>query len=85
MCGIVVVEGKCLPGEMEKMLLSIKYRGPDDTGTYIKDNIALGQVRLSIIDVKGGHQPIFNEDRTKCIVFNGEIYNHKELRAKLKN
>ena len=85
MCGIVVVEWKCLPGEMEKMLLSIKYRGPDDTGTYIKDNIALGQVRLSIIDVKGGHQPIFNEDRTKCIVFNGEIYNHKELRAKLKN
>ncbi|MFH1073510.1 MAG: asparagine synthase B [Candidatus Firestonebacteria bacterium] len=84
MCGIAVIEGKYLPGEMHKMLLSIKHRGPDDTGSYIKDNIALGQVRLSIIDVKGGHQPIFNEDRTKCIVFNGEIYNYKELKEKLK-
>ena len=84
MCGIAVVEGKYLPGQMEKMLLAIRHRGPDDTGTFIKDNIALGQVRLSIIDVKGGHQPIFNEDRTKCIVFNGEIYNYKDLKAKLK-
>src|SRR3989339_1328377 len=83
MCGIAVIEGKYSHGEMEKMLLKIKHRGPDDTGTFIKGNAALGQVRLSIIDVKGGHQPIFNEDRTKCIVFNGEIYNHKELRAKL--
>ena len=83
MCGIAVIEGDVLHGDMEKMLQMIKHRGPDDTGTFIKGNIALGQVRLSIIDVKGGHQPIFNEDRTKCIVFNGEIYNHKELRSKL--
>ena len=84
MCGIAVVEGKYLHGDMERMLQTIKHRGPDDTGTYINGNIAIGQVRLSIIDVKGGHQPIFNEDRTKCIVFNGEIYNYKDLKSKLK-
>jgi len=67
MCGIAVIEGDVLHGDMEKMLQMIKHRGPDDTGTFIKGNIALGQVRLSIIDVKGGHQPIFNEDRTNSV------------------
>jgi len=66
-----------------KMLSSIKHRGPDDTGTYFDKHIALGIQRLSIIDLKGGHQPISNENRDIWVVFNGEIYNYIELRKKL--
>jgi asparagine synthase (glutamine-hydrolysing) len=55
-------------------------RGPDDAGIYVKGNIALGHRRLSIIDVKTSHQPLANEDSTVWIVYNGEIYNFKELR-----
>lgn len=58
-------------------------RGPDDEGFFIEGDIGLANKRLSIIDVEGGNQPIFNEDRTKCIVYNGEIYNHVELRKEL--
>lgn len=62
------------------------YRGPDDSGLYVKDNVGLGHRRLSIIDLKTGHQPMFNEDGSIVIVFNGEIYNYIELRQKyLKN
>ena len=62
------------------------YRGPDDSGLYVKDNVGLGHRRLSIIDLKTGHQPMFNEDSSIVIVFNGEIYNYIELRQKyLKN
>ena len=53
------------------------------TGSYIKENAGLAMRRLSIIDVAGGHQPIFNEARTKALVFNGEIYNYRELREEL--
>src|SRR3954464_1765128 len=58
-------------------------RGPDDAGTWTDGVAALGMRRLSIIDVAGGHQPIANEDRTVWIVFNGEVYNFRELRAEL--
>jgi asparagine synthase (glutamine-hydrolysing) len=68
---------------LEDMLHAIRHRGPDDTGTYLDRNVALGQARLSIIDLAGGHQPIFNEDGTKCIILNGEIYNYLELRQQL--
>ena len=61
------------------MLHSIRHRGPDDSGTYLDSDVALGQARLSIIDLAGGHQPIFNEDGTKCIILNGEIYNYLDL------
>jgi asparagine synthase (glutamine-hydrolysing) len=61
----------------------IRHRGPDDEGLWVADGIALGMRRLSIIDVAGGHQPIANEDGTVWIVFNGEIYNFRVLRAEL--
>ena len=62
---------------------AIKHRGPDDDGFYVNGSVALGMRRLSIIDVKGGQQPIHNQDRTAWIVFNGEIYNYRELRRDL--
>jgi asparagine synthase (glutamine-hydrolysing) len=65
------------------MCRTIVHRGPDDQGTFIDEHIALGMRRLSIIDVAGGHQPIENEDGTIKIVFNGEIYNYRALRADL--
>lgn len=68
-----------------KMLSQIKYRGPDDQGTYFDKYAALGVRRLSIIDLKGGHQPISNEDESIWVVFNGEIYNYMKLRKQLKN
>ena len=68
-----------------KMLTNILHRGPDDKGFYEDSLIMLGNARLSIIDINGGHQPIFNEDEGICIVFNGEIYNYRELISNLKN
>jgi asparagine synthase (glutamine-hydrolysing) len=61
----------------------IRYRGPDDEGLFVDEGVALGMRRLSIIDLSTGHQPIHNEDHTVWVVFNGEIYNFRELRAKL--
>ena len=66
-----------------RMCESIFHRGPDDEGILVRDNVALGMRRLSIIDLSGGHQPIHNEDKTVWIVFNGEIYNFRELRTEL--
>ena len=65
------------------MCKQIVHRGPDDEGIFVKDGAGLGMRRLSIIDLSGGHQPVFNEDRSAWIVFNGEIYNFPELRAEL--
>lgn len=76
------------PGGVEastirRMCQSIVHRGPDDEGIFVKDGAGLGVRRLSIIDLSGGHQPVFNEDKTICIVYNGEIYNFPELRRDL--
>lgn len=69
---------------LENMMDTIVHRGPDSSGTYVDDAAALGFRRLSIIDISAsGDQPIYNEDRTKVLVFNGEIYNYKELRKEL--
>mgnify|MGYP001575006018 FL=1 len=69
---------------IKSMLNLIKHRGPDDYGFYTDKYVSLGNRRLSIIDLsKKGKQPISNEDGTKLIVFNGEIYNFKELRDEL--
>ena len=65
------------------MNAAIIHRGPDDEGFYFNQHLALGMRRLSIIDVAGGHQPICNEDESIWVVFNGEIYNFPELRARL--
>ncbi len=62
---------------------AIVHRGPDDEGFYFNGNVALGMRRLSIIDLAGGHQPISNEDGSVWVVFNGEIYNYRELRELL--
>lgn len=69
--------------ELKKMTDSIYHRGPDDEGFYINKNIGLGFRRLSIIDLSTGHQPLANEDESIWIVFNGEIYNYKELQNDL--
>lgn len=68
---------------LEKMMNRIVHRGPDSAGKYIDSDIALGFRRLSIIDLADGDQPMFNEDKSLVLVFNGEIYNFKDLRAEL--
>ena len=65
------------------MLAPIVHRGPDGQGIHLDGNIGLGHLRLSIIDLSTGAQPMCNEDQTVWIVFNGEIYNYKELRERL--
>lgn len=86
MCGIVGFVSKTGIANrpvLERMNAAIVHRGPDDEGFYVDGGAALGMRRLSIIDVAGGQQPIHNEDRTKWIVFNGEIYNFQEIRDDL--
>jgi asparagine synthase (glutamine-hydrolysing) len=61
----------------------IRHRGPDDEGIHVESGVGIGMRRLSIIDLSTGQQPIHNEDRTAWVVFNGEIYNYRELRAEL--
>jgi asparagine synthase (glutamine-hydrolysing) len=83
MCGITGYAGLGQEGLIEAMTQSLFHRGPDDGGCFREDGVGLGIRRLSIIDVAGGHQPISNEDESLVIVFNGEIYNYRELRAGL--
>src|SRR5258708_3119130 len=90
MCGIagVVSNGHGVPTSptlVRRMCELIRHRGPDDDGYYQDGLAALGMRRLSIIDVAGGHQPVKNEDGTVWAVFNGEIYNFRELRSELEN
>jgi asparagine synthase (glutamine-hydrolysing) len=66
------------------MTESLAHRGPDDAGYFVEGRVGLGHRRLSIIDLSGGRQPIFNEDRSAAIVFNGEIYNYRDLAEALK-
>jgi asparagine synthase (glutamine-hydrolysing) len=68
---------------LERMTTALFHRGPDGDGFHVEPGVGLGHRRLSIIDVAGGHQPMFNEDESVVIVFNGEIYNFPELRPKL--
>ena len=84
MCGIVGYAGA--PGDerlVKRMADRIVHRGPDGEGYFTGDRVALGARRLSIIDLAGSNQPIFNEDRSIVTVFNGEIYNYRELRTHL--
>ncbi|MGQ0543120.1 MAG: asparagine synthase (glutamine-hydrolyzing) [Blastocatellia bacterium] len=68
---------------LERMNRAILHRGPDDDGLYVTENVGLAMRRLAIIDLASGKQPIHNADKSKWIVFNGEIYNYRELRADL--
>ena len=86
MCGIagIVGSGERIDEDfVHRMCQAIVHRGPDDEGIFVKDGAGLGMRRLSIIDLAGGHQPVFNEDRTVWVVFNGEIYNFPGLREEL--
>ena len=88
MCGIVGkmnfdLSAPVSPALIKSMADSIFHRGPDDEGYFVSGPIGLGFRRLSIIDLSGGHQPLSNEDDTIQIIFNGEIYNYKELREYL--
>ena len=83
MCGIngyLNIENREL---IKKMNTAIAHRGPNDSGVYSDKGVVLGNRRLSIIDIKSGHQPVHNEDSTIWITFNGEIYNFKELKFEL--
>ena len=84
MCGIFgIVSEKIDESHLKKATALLVHRGPDDSGFFIEDGVGLGHRRLSIIDLEGGRQPMYNEDGTLCIVFNGEIYNFPELHAQL--
>ncbi len=84
MCGIAGFVGKGEQRELEMMIDALKHRGPDDRGVFLRDGIGLAHARLSIIDVSpSGHQPMFSADLSKAIVFNGEIYNFRELKEEL--
>ncbi|WP_447979448.1 asparagine synthase (glutamine-hydrolyzing) [Candidatus Nitrospira bockiana] len=88
MCGIAGVynfrsQAPVEAFQIRQMINLIEHRGPDDEGIVVDGSVGLGHRRLSIIDLSTGRQPIGNEDRTVWIVFNGEIYNHHELRSNL--
>ena len=90
MCGIVGILNQAEappPSEalLRRMLANIRHRGPDEFGIYHDGLVGLGSARLSIVDLAGGQQPIANEDGTLWIVFNGEIFNHLELRPELES
>ncbi len=90
MCGIAgIVSQRPIESRellaLEKMTASLRHRGPDGEGCFRDPNVALAMRRLSIIDLAGGWQPIYNEDRTLAIVANGEIYNYLELREQLES
>ncbi|HEU4684025.1 MAG TPA: asparagine synthase (glutamine-hydrolyzing) [Nitrospira sp.] len=87
MCGIVGAvhrePGRIDQSLVRKMCALIRRRGPDDDGFHFDQHAGLGMRRLAIIDVNSGKQPMYNEDRTVAVVFNGEIYNYRELRDEL--
>ncbi len=83
MCGIFGFYGLEDRNLLLKMSDILKHRGPDDRGFFLDGSIGLGNVRLSIIDIEGGKQPIFNEEGSIVVVYNGEIYNFRELRKEL--
>lgn len=68
---------------VDKAIYALRHRGPDDKNSYVGNGVAMAVARLSIVDIPGGRQPIFNEEATVAVVCNGEIYNAPELRAKL--
>lgn len=85
MCGIAGVLGR--PSHTESLIVPmldvITHRGPDDSGTFVGESFAFGMRRLSIIDIAGGHQPMWSQDGTVGIVYNGELYNYRELNEML--
>ncbi len=90
MCGIAGIikfnNSKVEETEIQLMMRQIKHRGPDDDGVFFDNNVGLGFVRLSILDLStAGHQPMFSDDGRYVIIFNGEVYNYIEIREELKH
>ena len=88
MCGIAGIlnldnDSPIERSSLERMIGMLRHRGPDGRGFFLRPQVGLAHSRLSIIDLEGGSQPICNEDRTLQVVFNGEIFNYKELRSDL--
>ena len=85
MCGICGFTGRLVNREeyLRQMTEKITHRGPDADGYYLDDTLAMGFRRLSIIDLEAAQQPLYNEDKTLALMFNGEIYNYRELRQEL--
>src|SRR6476469_4207072 len=83
MCGICGFRGQPASLTLAQMTQTMFHRGPDDAGLWEASGISLGMRRLSIVDLATGQQPVSNEDGSIWVVFNGEIYNHVELRAAL--
>jgi asparagine synthase (glutamine-hydrolysing) len=84
MCGIAgIVGGTPARGVLDAMLGALEHRGPDDRGLHVADGVALGMTRLAIIDLVTGRQPMSSEDGATTLVFNGEIYNFRAVRAEL--
>src|SRR5579871_236447 len=84
MCGLAGVTGATTATQLHEFRSALQHRGPDAYGEFLNERIALSHTRLAIIDLHTGTQPIFNEDHSCAIVFNGEIYNYRELREDLK-
>src|ERR1700736_1622911 len=90
MCGIcgLFTSSKALPsadGDIARMLTAIRHRGPEAQGGRVESRVALGAARLAIIDLAGGDQPIYSEDRARCVVYNGEIYNYRGHQSRLRS
>jgi len=89
-CGIAGIVGarRLAPGDADaarRMSAVLEHRGPDEHGFHLDDQAAFGHRRLSIVDLRTGHQPLTNEDRSIWITFNGEIYNHADIRRDLES
>jgi asparagine synthase (glutamine-hydrolysing) len=88
MCGITGYSHIAKPAQPEILaaaLRSIVHRGPDQQGHFVSSRISLGAVRLRILDLESGDQPLFSPDRDVVVVFNGEVFNHREIRAQLES
>lgn len=85
MCGFCGFTGNVLDRDayIKEMARLITHRGPDSEGYYLDDGIAMGFRRLSIIDIEAANQPLYNEDKSLVLMFNGEIYNYRQLRDEL--
>ena len=87
MCGLAGIfhaaKSEVDTGLLRRMTTALSHRGPDGDGFHTEPGIGLGHRRLAVIDIAGGHQPMFNEDGAVVVVFNGEIYNHADLRPEL--
>ena len=85
MCGIAGIQGIKNDDLLKVFSHEMEHRGPDGDGFYFGENVSLINRRLAIIDIKGGDQPIYNEDKSVVVVYNGEMYNYRELRKELES